>query len=132
MHSPESLLDSARRAREGAYAPYSRFAVGAVVETADGSLFSGSNVENASYGLTLCAERIAIAQAVVSGHRDLRALAVAGPPEATSVPCGACRQFAAEFNPAARVTYTTPAGAVTTTLDRLLPDAFHGDAAAGT
>lgn len=84
-----------------AYAPYSRFPVGAAVQTASGEVFRGCNVENASSGLTLCAERVAIASAVAAGHRDLIALAVAVSPSATAaasrMPCGACLQVMAEF-----------------------------------
>lgn len=94
------LLSYARRARDNAYAPYSKFAVGAAVETEDGSIFTGVNVENASYGLTICAERSAIFAAVTDGHTKIKTLAVATGGDDDSVsgmPCGACRQVMAEF-----------------------------------
>jgi len=117
-------MERARRARERAYAPYSKFAVGAAAVTEDGSIFEGVNVENASYGLAICAERSAVVSAVSAGHRNLRAIAVAGPEAAVTAPCGACRQFLNEFNSQLTVAYTTPSGVTVTTLDQLLPDAF--------
>jgi cytidine deaminase len=124
MRSPEELLESAREARSRAYAPYSTFTVGAAVETEDGTVVGGANVENASYGLSLCAERSALAAAVSQGHRAFRAIAVAGPEGALTSPCGACRQFIAEFDPAMPVTFTSPDGYISTTLDTLLPYSF--------
>lgn len=92
-----ALLRAARAAMEQAYAPYSRFPVGAAVACEDGSVISGCNVENASYGLSMCAERVAIFRAVAEGKRRFRMLAVmAGTQEPVS-PCGACRQVMAEF-----------------------------------
>jgi cytidine deaminase len=93
----ESLLSEARAARGHAYAPYSRFPVGAAVST-DAGVFSGCNVENASYGLTICAERVAAVTAVAAGAKRLDALAVTGPAKTPTPPCGACRQFLYEFN----------------------------------
>ncbi len=99
MKQPEidwdSLVEAAIEARERAYAPYSNFLVGAALLTKDGAVFRGCNVENASYGLSLCAERTAIVRAVAESQRDFVAIAVAATPLAT--PCGACRQFLAEF-----------------------------------
>jgi cytidine deaminase len=89
------LVEAARLARQSAYAPYSRFAVGAAVLTRSGQVVTGCNIENASFGLTVCAERVAIWKAVSEGETDFQALAVA-----TSIdgsPCGACRQVMAEF-----------------------------------
>lgn len=91
----EMLIVAARLARERAYAKYSNFAVGAAVLTSSGEVVAGCNVENASFGLTLCAERVALATAVTSGHRHFDAMAVAT--VGGQAPCGACRQFAAEF-----------------------------------
>jgi len=91
----EELLAAAREARHRAYAPYSGYAVGAAVYCEDGRIFTGANVENASYGLTVCAERVAIFRAVSEGARRIRALAVVTPDGGT--PCGACRQVLAEF-----------------------------------
>lgn len=92
-----TLQAAARAARELAYAPYSRYHVGAAVMSADGWIAAGCNVENASYGLTICAERVAIGAAVAGGHRDLVAVCVSLTDVA--VPCGACRQVLHEFNP---------------------------------
>ena len=94
-----SLLDRARAATANAYVPYSAFPVGAAVLTADGSVFPGTNVENASYGLTVCAERVAVFAAVAAGHRAVRAVAVTAPRTTTVTPCGACRQVLNEFVP---------------------------------
>ncbi|MDO7788224.1 cytidine deaminase [Desulforamulus aquiferis] len=93
----EKLIEMALIARDNAYTPYSKFKVGAALLTKDGKVFSGCNVENASYGLACCAERTAIFKAVSEGHRDFDAIAVvADVPEYCS-PCGACRQVLAEF-----------------------------------
>ena len=94
-----TLLAAARSAAQQAYAPYSAFPVGAVVLTADGSMVAGCNVENASYGLTVCAERVAVWAAVATGHREVRAVAVAAPKALGTTPCGACRQVLNEFAP---------------------------------
>jgi cytidine deaminase len=118
------LIHVAQQYREKAYAPYSGFTVGAALETASGEIFGGANVENASYGLAICAERSAVVSAVSAGHRNFRAIAIAGPDATTTVPCGACRQFLNEFNPQLPVTYTTPDGVARTTLDKLLPHSF--------
>lgn len=114
----------AKTYRERAYAPYSGFAVGAVVVTESGEMFGGANVENASYGLAICAERAAVVCAVSAGQRSIRAIAIAGPDATTTVPCGACRQFLNEFNPQLTVAYTTANGVEVTTLDKLLPSSF--------
>ncbi len=90
-----TLIERAIEVRNRAYAPYSKFKVGAAVLTADGQIYTGCNVENASYGLTLCAERAAICSAVSAGKQDIVAVAVAASPLAS--PCGACRQFIFEF-----------------------------------
>jgi cytidine deaminase len=117
------LLDAASQARERAYAPYSRFAVGAAVRAAGGKVYTGSNVENASSGLTVCAERVAIWQAVAAGEREFAALAVITEPGAT--PCGACRQVMIEFAAGLPILVADTAGhAWLTDLQTLLPDAF--------
>ena len=89
------LIRRACEARQNAHAPYSKFLVGAAVLTESGEIISGCNVENASYGLTICAERVAIGTAIAAGHRRFQALAIAT--SGGHSPCGACRQFAAEF-----------------------------------
>lgn len=124
MASSKELLDAAHKARELAYAPYSNFTVGAALETSDGQIIIGCNVENASYGVGTCAERTAVARAVAQGHRSFRAIAVAGPEGTPVVPCGACRQFIAEFDPALPVIYSAPGGYVETTMAQLLPNSF--------
>lgn len=93
----DTLLKEAMKAREYAYAPYSGFKVGAAVETFDGRIFTGCNIENASYGLTCCAERNAIFAAVGSGARSFKTLCVVADTENPVAPCGACRQVMAEF-----------------------------------
>jgi cytidine deaminase len=93
----DSLVDAAWQAREMAYAPYSNFYVGAALLAADGRVFSGCNVENISYGLTNCAERVAIGAAVAAGVRDFLAVAVVADTGVPISPCGACRQVLAEF-----------------------------------
>ena len=93
----DALVAAARRAREFAHAPFSRFKVGAALETDDGRVITGCNVENATYGLTVCAERVAVFKAISEGHRTFRRIAiVADAPEPTP-PCGACRQILWEF-----------------------------------
>ena len=130
MRELTELRAAARAARERAYAPYSHFTVGAAVETDDGRRFTGANVENASYGLTVCAERTAVFAAVLAGAKRIAAVAVSGPDGVTTPPCGACRQVLAEFGAAdVPLSYARADGAWTdTTLGALLPDAF--DAAA--
>jgi cytidine deaminase len=127
------LLDAAARARERAYAPYSRFQVGAAVRAGSGRIYAGANVENASSGLTVCAERVAVWKAVSEGERRIEALALITEPGAT--PCGACRQVLAEFESDLPVLVADTAGrAWLTSLAALLPDAFphisHGDGSA--
>lgn len=119
------LVQAARRARSRAYAPYSRFRVGAAVQ-AGRKIFGGANVENASYGLTLCAERAAVAGAVIAGARRLEALAVASGTSPPTPPCGMCLQALAEFaGPGLPVILVgRPGTRVETTLGELLPRGF--------
>ena len=119
-----ALLAAAHEAREHAYAPYSKFSVGAALQTHDGHIITACNVENASYGLSMCAERNAIASAVARGIRTFAAIAVAGPEGVTTSPCGACRQVLAEFNPEMTVIFTTPDGTIESTVAELLPHSF--------
>jgi cytidine deaminase len=93
----DDLLMAAWQVRESAHAPYSRFAVGAALLAADGRIFTGCNVENLSYGLTMCAERVAIGAAVAAGARGFLAMAVVADTAVPISPCGACRQVMAEF-----------------------------------
>lgn len=120
------LLNLAAGAAKNAYAPYSRFHVGAALECADGTVFTGCNVENAAYGSTICAERTALLKAVSEGHRDdWQAIAIAGRGEDFCWPCGSCRQMLYEFAPELKVLVARGDGAfVTTTLGELLPHGF--------
>ena len=120
----DQLVAAAHEAREAAYAPYSDFRVGAAVLTAEGTIVTGANVENASYGLSMCAERTAVHAAVAQGARELRAIAVAGPHDPTW-PCGACRQVLEEFGPDLLVVSQAVEGArAGRRLSELLPEAF--------
>lgn len=121
----ELAIAEAMRVRRNAYAPYSKFLVGAVLVDADGNMYAGCNVENASYGLTNCAERAAVAAATVAGRRDIvLCVVVTDTPRAAS-PCGACRQVLSECNPTMQVLCTTPhRDDHWSTLDELLPRAF--------
>ena len=117
----QQLFDAARAAAEQAYAPYSHFAVGAAVLCEDGSVFTGCNVENASYSLTLCAERVAVCKAVSQGHRRITAVAVACADGGDCPPCGSCLQVLCEFAaPQARVILQD----TVYTLGQLMPHAF--------
>jgi len=95
--SDAALVKAARQARRNARADYSHFKVGAALETSDGTIITGCNIENATYGLTICAERVALFKALSDGHRKFRRIAVVAPPEAPTPPCGACRQLLWEF-----------------------------------
>src|SRR5438132_2014007 len=119
------LVAAAEKSRAMAHAPYSRLRIGAALLADDGRIFTGSNVENASYGLTVCAERVALWNAVSQGARQFVALAVAGPARRATAPCGACRQVLAEFSPDLAVRYRERGGRwVTRRLRALLPSAF--------
>jgi cytidine deaminase len=106
----DNLIDAARRARGWSYSPYSRFAVGAALQVSSGQIFTGTNVENISFGLTLCAERAAVAAAIAAGESDFRLLALLADSAEPVVPCGACRQVLAEFNPSLRIVSVTVSG----------------------
>ena len=121
----EKLLAAARAACGHAYAPYSAFRVGAACLTASGRIFSGANVENASYGLAICAERAAIFNAIGAGDRDLRAIAIYTPTAKPVSPCGACRQVICEFGSAIEIVASCDAGTLSRwTSVELLPDRF--------
>lgn len=127
------LLAAATLAYEHAYAPYSNFRVGAAVLLEDGEVFSGCNVENASYGLTNCAERTAIFSAVAArGPKQvrIRAIAVVNDREVACSPCGACRQVINEFGPDAEIFYLGPDGVQSSSIRQLLPDCFTSESLA--
>lgn len=122
------LEAAARAAARQAYAPYSKFRVGAAVLTDSGKIFSGCNVENASYGLSNCAERTAIFQAVSNGARRLRAVAIYTPTKGVTAPCGACRQVIFEFSTTAQVIcFCNGKGRLEVPITALLPGAFGPD-----
>jgi len=118
------LVRQARAVQQHAYCPYSRFRVGAAIEAADGRVFVGCNVESASYGLTICAERMALGAAVAGGTRRLARVVVATDAEPPASPCGACRQLLAEFGLDLEVIAVGPKSERRWTLADLLPDAF--------
>jgi cytidine deaminase len=121
----DKLIDAARAAQRRAYAPYSNFHVGAALESEDGTIYTGCNVENASYGLTICAERAAICAAVTAGARKFRRAVVVSDVDPPAAPCGACRQVLAEFGQELRIDGVGPAGTVSWTIAQLLPAAFR-------
>lgn len=106
MSSREELLKRAREAQKNAYAPYSNFQVGAALLSAGGKVYTGSNVENSSYGLSICAERVAVFKAVNAGERDFTLLAVVSSGQGYVFPCGACLQVLAEFSPEMKLIIT--------------------------
>ncbi|HYK82938.1 MAG TPA: cytidine deaminase [Gemmatimonadales bacterium] len=118
------LVRRAREVQRHAYCPYSEFAVGAALEAADGRVFVGTNVESASYGLTICAERMALGAAVAGGARTFKRLVVATNVDPPASPCGACRQLLAEFGLDLEVIAAGPRTERRWTLRALLPDAF--------
>lgn len=121
----KKLIQEARRARKRAYAPYSKFFVGAAVLCNGGRMYGGCNVENASYGLTECAERVALFRAVASGEKKIRALAVLYDKVHLAMPCGACRQVMREFGKNMPVIQANLQGHYRIhTLDELLPGSF--------
>jgi cytidine deaminase len=123
----EQMLSSARAAFKNAHAPYSNFPVGSTILTESGALYSGCNVENASYGLTICAERNAIFAAVAaegSGMR-IKAVAVATERDGPCAPCGACRQVIFEFGPEAVVLFRGQSGTEQMLITKLLPEGFR-------
>ena len=122
-----NLVNAAAKAREGSVSPYSKFKVGAALLTAAGEISTGANVESASYGLTCCAERVALFGALTAGKRDFVAIAVVARCEGGPMPCGACRQLLAEYAPDAKV-FVADSGDVKKirefTVKELLPKAF--------
>lgn len=120
----QKLMDCAIKARENAYSPYSHFAVGAALLCEDGTLYEGCNIENASYGLTNCAERTAIFKAVSEGHIKFKALAVVADTEGPCAPCGACRQVMAEFKIPLIIMGNSMGNIKIVTIEKLLPFSF--------
>lgn len=121
------LISLAAQARLNAHAPYSQFPVGAAIECADGSVFTGCNVENLSFGLTMCAERVAVGAAVAAGRRDFLRIAVVADTDEVISPCGACRQVLAEFHPSLPILSANLRGDVREfSLADLLPRASTG------
>lgn len=120
----QKLMDCAIKARENAYSPYSHFAVGAALLCEDGTLFEGCNIENASYGLTNCAERTAIFKAVSEGYTTFKALAVVADTEGPCAPCGACRQVMAEFKIPLIIMGNLMGNIKIVTIEELLPFSF--------
>lgn len=124
-HTDKELIEAARDVRENAYAPFSDFRVGAALETDDGEIISGCNVESASYGLTVCAERVAIWKAISQGKRKIIKIAVVADTEELTPPCGVCRQIIWEFGGDIPVVFANLSGKVETVKMRdLLPRAF--------
>ena len=120
------LIELARQAAKNAYVPYSKFPVGAALECADGTVYTGCNVENAALGSTICAERTAFVKAVSEGRREFLRIAVYGEGENYCMPCGACRQFMHEFAPNIEVMCTKAGGRyVSYRLSQLMPYAFE-------
>jgi cytidine deaminase len=117
------LFKKAKMASEKTYSPFSKFAVGAAVLTKDGKIYTGSNVENSSYGLTICAERTVLSYLIGTGVRDIKAIAVYGPVESLS-PCGACRQFIYEFGKDIVIVFLDEGNVVQKTISELLPYGF--------
>lgn len=124
--SQQSLLELAQQARKNAYAPHSDFPVGAAVLARSGKTYAGCNVENASFGLSICAERVAIFNAVCAGEREIVEMALVTAAKNPSRPCGACRQVLFEFGPHATVVMSNLEGSVVVrTLPELFPEPFE-------
>ena len=118
------MVEQARAVQQRAYAPYSKFRVGAAIETMSGEVYVGCNVENASFGLTICAERAAMVQAVSAGRRQFRRIVVVTDTEPPAAPCGACRQVLAEFGTDLVVEAVGPSSTKRWRIRELLPDSF--------
>jgi cytidine deaminase len=123
----KELLNEAKAAKDGAYVPYSHFRVGAALVGKSGTVYAGANVENASYGVTCCAERVALFKAVTDGERDFTAIAVTSDSADLTFPCGVCRQALYEFSPGLQVISSNKdLEYKKMTLEELLPHAFSG------
>jgi cytidine deaminase len=122
----QRLIDAAKKARDNAHAPYSKFTVGAAILTGDGSIYAGCNVENASYGGSVCAERNAVAQAVAAGEKKFTQLAIVTQSDPPAAPCGLCRQVLVEFcDDLPILLCNLKGGLVRTTLQNLQPLPFR-------
>lgn len=124
MIDDDLLIAQAKEAAKQAYSPYSGYRVGAALITKGGKVFTGCNIENASYSLTICAERSAVAQAVSAGETEFLAIAVYVDSEKIFPPCGACRQVLMEFSPKMKVIFANDVERHKTTLEELLPHSF--------
>ncbi|MFP4457203.1 MAG: cytidine deaminase [Clostridia bacterium] len=124
----KELLNKATKAIEKAYSPYSNYSVGAAVRTEEGTVFDGCNIENASYGLSICAERVALFKAVSEGQENITEISIVIDDDILPSPCGACRQVISELAPDAKITLATKNGLYKETkIDKLLPNAFKLD-----
>ena len=124
MMTDRELLDKAKEAWKHAYTPYSKFSVGAAILTKSGAVYTGCNVENSSFGLTCCAERVALFKAVSEGERDFLKLAVVGQENTSVLPCGACRQVLFEFAPDITIITLQNNKIKSYSLKELLPEGF--------
>ncbi|MCF7919054.1 MAG: cytidine deaminase [Candidatus Cloacimonetes bacterium] len=124
MDIKDKLLAAARESAANAYAPYSGFKVGAALLSSSGNIYGGCNVENASYGLTVCAERIAAFKAVSAGEREFPEMCIYTDTDTPFYPCGACRQVLSEFNPEMKLTVVWKNGKEELNLNLLLPKQF--------
>lgn len=120
----EELIGKAQKAREKAYAPYSKFRVGAVIVTKRGKIYEGANIENSSYGLTVCAERVALFKAVSEGEMEFSTLVIYTDTDKPTYPCGACLQTLSEFTEDLRIIIAYKEGEVSYNLSQLLPKRF--------
>jgi len=128
MQEQTELVGAARQARDAAYARYSQFHVGAAVRSRSGRIFTGCNIENASYGLSMCAERVAIFNAVSAGEREIAEIAVLTDASQPSPPCGACRQVLYEFGKTAKVILANLVGStIVSDIQTLFPQPFTLD-----
>jgi cytidine deaminase len=121
----QELIDKAKEVSQNAYAPYSDYKIGAALRTASGKIYTGCNVENSSYGLTICAERAAVFNAVSQGEKDFKEIVVFSDSDVLFSPCGACRQVMKEFSGSLKVTVISGEKTLNTTVDDLLPHGFH-------
>ncbi len=121
----EDLIGKAEEARENAYAPYSKFKVGAALETQDGEIFTGANMENSSYGCSICAERAAVVKAVNNGKKNFKRIAVVSSSDDETFPCGICRQVLSEFSRDMKIILKNKEGKITEyALSELIPHSF--------